>query len=166
MNKALAAIEPIFRKYDAGSPFDYKFVDQEYARKFANERRIGSLATVFAVLAIFISCLGLFGLANFSAERRGREIGVRKVLGASVFSIWRLLSREFFLLVTISCCIAGPISYYFMHEWLKHYTYRTDISWYIFAVTIAGALLITLLTVSIQALKAAVMKPAERLRTE
>ena len=166
VNKALTAIGPVFRKYDAGSPFDYQFVDQEYARKFANEQRISGLATVFAALAIFISCLGLFGLASYSAEQRGREIGVRKVLGASVFSIWRLLSREFFLLVTISCCIAGPASYYFMHQWLQQYTYHTSISWWIFAASISGALLITLVTVSIQALKAAVINPAKRLRME
>ena len=166
VDKALAAIEPVFKKYDAGSPFDYRFVDQEYAGKFWNEQRIGKLATVFAVLAIFISCLGLFGLASFSAEQRGKEISIRKVLGASMFSIWRLLSREFFLLVAISCCIAIPISYYCMHEWLQQYTYRTQISWWIFAASIAGALLVTLVTVSIQALKAAVINPAKRLRTE
>ena len=164
VSKALAVIEPVFSKYNAGGPFEYTFVEEEYGRKFADEQRIGSLATVFAVLAIFISCLGLFGLASFVAERRGKEVSVRKVLGASTFSIWQLLSKEFFLLVSISCCIAGPVSYYFMHGWLQQYSYRTEISWWVFAAAVLGALLITLLTVSVQALKAAFMNPAERLR--
>jgi len=166
LTKALATIEPAFKKYNAGGPFDYQLVDQEYARKFANEQRIGSLATVFAVLAIFISCLGLFGLVSFTAEQRSKEIGIRKVLGASVSSIWRSLSREFVLLVAVACCIAGPLSYYFMHSWLQQYTYRTPIHWWLFAASIAGALLITLATVSIQAVRAALVNPVKSLRSE
>jgi len=166
LSKVLAAIEPVFKKYNAGGPFDYQLVDQEYARKFANEQRIGSLATVFAVLAIFISCLGLFGLVSFTAEQRSKEIGIRKILGASVSSIWRSLSREFVLLVAVACCIAGPLSYYFMHSWLQQYTYRTPISWWLFAASITGALGITLATVSIQAVRAALVNPVKSLRSE
>jgi hypothetical protein len=166
LSRSLATIEPVFKKYNVGGPFDYQLVDQEYGRKFANEQRIGSLATIFAVLAIFISCLGLFGLVSFTAEQRGKEIGIRKVLGASVFSIWRSLSREFVLLVAVACCIAGPLSYYFMHSWLQQYTYRTSIHWWLFAASIAGALAITLATVSIQAVRAALVNPIKSLRSE
>jgi putative ABC transport system permease protein len=121
---------------------------------------------VFAVLAIFISCLGLFGLASFVAEQRTKEIGVRKVLGASVFDLWQLLSRDFVILVFISLFIATPTVYYFMHNWLQNYQYRTNLSWWIFAATGVGALLITLLTVSFQSIKAAIANPVKSLRTE
>ncbi len=120
----------------------------------------------FTVLAIFISCLGLFGLASFVAEQRTKEIGVRKVLGASVFSLWQLLSKEFFMLVNISLLIAIPVAYYFMHNWLQNYTYRTDISWWVFTVAGISALLVTLLTISYQSVKAALMNPVKSLRTE
>jgi hypothetical protein len=163
---ALAALEPVFKKYNPGSAFEYKFVDEEYARKFDDEKRIGSLASVFALLAIFISCLGLFGLASFVAEQRTREIGVRKVLGASLFHVWRMLSRDFVLLVVISCLIATPIAWYFLHRWLQQYEYRAPMSWWIFVLAGAGALLITLLTVSYQALKAGLLNPVKSLRTE
>jgi putative ABC transport system permease protein len=163
---ALSKIEPVFRKYNPGSPFEYKFIDEEYARKFSDEQRIGSLATVFAILAIFISCLGLFGLASFVAERRTKEIGVRKVLGASVFNVWRLLSKEFVTLVIISLFIASAASYYFMNNWLQNYQYRANLSWWIFATAGIGALTITLLTVSFQAIKAAIANPVKSLRTE
>ena len=135
-------------------------------KKFGNEQRIGKLASFFAILAIFISCLGLFGMASFVAEQRTKEIGVRKVLGASVFNLWRLLSKDFVLLVLLSCAIAIPIAYYFLHEWLQKYEYRTEISWWIFAAAGIGALLITLITVSFQAIKAAIANPVKSLRTE
>jgi putative ABC transport system permease protein len=163
---ALAAIRPVFSRYDPGSPFEYKFVDDEFERKFSDEQRIGHLATVFAVLAVFISCLGLFGLASFVAEQRIREIGVRKVLGASLFHLWRLLSTDFVILVIISCAIAIPVSGYFLHGWLQQYEYRTPLSWWIFAAASLGALAITLLTVSYQAIRAALMNPVTSLRTE
>jgi ABC-type antimicrobial peptide transport system permease subunit len=163
---ALAAIGNVFKKYDAGQPFSYKFVDEEYAKKFRNEQRIGSLSSCFAILAIFISCLGLFGMAMFMAEQRRKEIGVRKVLGASVLSVWRLLSKDFVVLVFISLFIAIPIAYYFIHNWLQNYEYRTAISWWIFAATGIGALIITLLTVSFQAVKAAIVNPVDSLRSE
>jgi putative ABC transport system permease protein len=163
---ALAAIGPVLKRYDPGSPFEYKFVDEEYENKFSDEQRIGHLATVFAILAVFISCLGLFGLASFVAEQRVREIGVRKVLGASLFNLWHLLSTDFVILVIISCAVAIPVSGYFLHEWLQQYEYRTPMSWWIFAGASVGALIITLLTVSYQAIRAALMNPVSSLRTE
>lgn len=164
--QALAKIETIFKRLVPAVPFDYKFIDTEYGLKFAAEERIGKLASVFAVLAIFISCLGLFGLASFIAEKRTREIGIRKVLGASVYNLWKMLSIDFVLLVVISCCIAIPVAYYFLHQWLQRYEYRTEISWWIFALAIGSALMITLLTVSFQAIKAAIANPVKSLRTE
>ena len=163
---ALAQTEAVFRKYNPAAPFDYKFVDQEYARKFADEERVGKLASVFAVLAIFISCLGLFGLAMFTAEQRTKEIGIRKVLGASVGNLWGLLSKDFVYLVGIAFGIATPIAYYFLSGWLQKYAYRTEMSWWIFAASGAGALVITLLTVSFQAVKAALVNPVKSLRSE
>jgi ABC-type antimicrobial peptide transport system permease subunit len=129
---ALAAIETVFKKYNPDFPFDYKFTDEAYAKKFSDEERIGHLATFFAVFAVLISCLGLFGMASFVAEQRTREIGVRKVLGASVTSLWGLLSKEFVALVVISCLFAVPIAYYFLHQWLQQYEYRTAISAWVF----------------------------------
>jgi len=163
---ALGKIETAFKKYCPSEPFAYKFADDEYARKFATEERVGQLASFFAVLAIFISCLGLFGMASFMAEQRIKEIGVRKVLGASVFNLWGLLSRDFVVLVIISVLIAAPAAYYFMHNWLQNYQYRTEITWWIFAVAGAGALVVTLATVSFQAIRAALMNPVKSLRTE
>ncbi len=163
---ALPKIEAVFKKVIPAAPFDYKFADSEYALKFAAEERVGKLASFFAVLSIFISCLGLFGLASFVAEQRTKEIGVRKVLGASIYNLWKLLSKDFVLLVIFSCCIAAPIAYYTLHSWLQSYEYRTEISWWIFAIAIIGALLITLLTVSFQAIKAAIANPVKSLRSE
>ncbi|WP_460474853.1 ABC transporter permease [Emticicia fontis] len=163
---ALSKVEAVFKKHNPGSPFDYKFVDQEFGQKFATEERIGKLASFFAALAIFISCLGLFGLASFVAEQRTKEIGIRKVLGASVTNLWSLLSKDFVYLVIISCIIAIPIAYYFLNDWLQKYEYRTGISWWIFAVSGGGALAITLLTVSFQAIKAALMNPIKSLKSE
>jgi putative ABC transport system permease protein len=164
--ESIAAMESAFKKYIPSAPFDYKFADNEFAAKFASEERIGKLSTFFAVLAIFISCLGLFGLASFVAEQRTKEIGVRKVLGASVFNLWKMLSKDFVLLVIISLLIAVPLSYYGMHRWLSNYPYRTRISWWVFAVSGTGAILITLLTVSYQAIRAAMANPVVSLRTE
>ena len=163
---ALAKIQPVFKKYDPASPFEFKFIDDEYAKKFSNEQRIANLASVFAILAIFISCLGLFGLASFVAEQRTKEIGVRKVLGATVFTLWKLLSKEFVALVIISLLIAIPTAYYFMHNWLQNYQYHTELSGWIFVAAGLGAMGITLLTVSFQAIKAAIANPVKSLRTE
>jgi ABC-type antimicrobial peptide transport system permease subunit len=166
VHAALAAIGPVFSKYNPGSPFMYKFMDDDYALKFEDEVRIAHLASVFTTLAIFISCLGLFGLASFVAEQRTKEIGVRKVLGAGVFTLWGLLSKEFLKLVVLSFFISMPLGYLAMHKWLQTYTYRTALSWWIFAVAGGGILLITLLTVSYQSLRAATMSPVKSLRSE
>jgi ABC-type antimicrobial peptide transport system permease subunit len=163
---AITKIGSAFKKLVPTVPFDYKFVDSEYATKFAAEERIGSLASFFASLAIFISCLGLFGLASFVAEKRTKEIGIRKVLGASIYNLWQMLSKEFVVLVLVACCIAVPLAYYFLHQWLQKYEYRTEISWWVFVVAIGGAVMITLLTVSFQAIKAAIANPVKSLRTE
>jgi predicted permease len=163
---ALAKVEPVFRKFNPSSPFQFDFTDEQYAQKFSAENRIGTLASVFAGLAILISCLGLFGLASFTAEQRTKEIGIRKVLGASVFNLWELLSRDFVKLVIISFVIAAPIAWYFMSQWLQDYNYRSEISWWIFAVAGFGALVVTLLTVSFQAIKAALANPVKSLRSE
>lgn len=164
--EALAKIESIFKKLVPTVPFDYDFVDTEYAEKFAAEERIGSLASFFAALAIFISCLGLFGLASFIAEKRTKEIGIRKVLGATIYTLWKLLSTEFVVLVIVASLIATPLAYYFLNNWLQNYEYHTAISWWVFAIAIGGALLITLLTVSFQTIKAALSNPVKSLRSE
>ena len=163
---ALATIAGIFKKYDAGTPFSYQFIDSDYAKKFDNEERIGKLAGCFAGLAIFISCLGLFGMASFMAEQRIKEIGVRKVLGATIFNLWQLLSKDYVVLVRNELLNAGPVSYYFMHKWLQNYSYRTDIAWWVFASAAAGAMIITLLTVSYQSIKAATANPVKSLKSE
>jgi len=163
---ALSKIQAVFKKYNPSAPFDYTFNDEDYAKKFSDEQRIGDLATFFTILAVFISCLGLFGLASFVAEQRKKEIGVRKVLGASVFNLWKMLSREFALLVIISCFIAIPLAWYYLHQWIIQYDYRTDISWWVFVISGAGAFVVTILTVSFQAIKAAIANPVKSLRTE
>jgi ABC-type antimicrobial peptide transport system permease subunit len=165
-HEALAKIEPVFKKYEPENSFEYQFEDEQHARKFGNEKRIGTLASIFASLGIFISCLGIFGLASFVAEQRTKEIGIRKVLGATVFNMWRLLSRDFVILVLIACAISIPISFYFMNNWLQQYEYRTTISWEVFAFAVLGALLITLATVSYQSVKAALTNPVKSLRSE
>jgi putative ABC transport system permease protein len=163
---ALPKIEATLGKIVPTALFDYTFVDEEYGQKFSQEERIGRLAGIFAGLAIFISCLGLFGLASFVAEQRTKEVGIRKVVGASVFHLWKMLSTDFVVLVIISCCIAIPIAYYFLTGWLQQYAYRTDISWWLWGISCLAALVITLLTVSYQTLKAATMNPVKSLRSE
>ncbi|WP_201723552.1 ABC transporter permease [Spirosoma sp. 209] len=165
-SEALSSIEATFRKYNPNTPFEYKFADDDYDAKFRAEERIGKLASCFAVLAILISCLGLFGLASFVAQQRTKEIGIRKVLGASVSSLWQLLSKDFVALVLIACLIAIPLAYYLMGSWLQNYTYRVNLSWWIFAAAGLGALVVTLLTVSYQSIKAALINPVKSLRAE
>lgn len=164
--QSISSIEKVWKKYTPEVPFDYKFVDEEFGNKFQAEERIGKLSSYFAILAIFISCLGLFGMASFVAEQRTKEIGIRKVLGASVANIWQLLSKEFVLLVVISCVIAAPIAWYYLDNWLTNYDYRINISWQVFVLAAIAALAITLLTVSFQAIKAALANPVKSLRTE
>jgi ABC-type antimicrobial peptide transport system permease subunit len=166
MPETLAKVETVFKRYNTVSPFEYQFVDQEYEKKFGDEQRIGKLSGIFASLAIFISCLGIFGLASFMAGQRTKEIGLRKVMGASVLNLWRMLSMDFVFLVMISLFIAIPISYLAMNAWLQKYEYRTDIAWWVFVVSGAGALLITLITVSYQSIKAALANPVNSLRSE
>jgi ABC-type antimicrobial peptide transport system permease subunit len=166
VKKSLSSIEQVLKKYTPSVPFDYKFVDEEFGNKFRNEERIGKLSSYFAILAVLISCLGLFGMASFVAEQRTKEIGIRKVLGASIANLWRLLSTEFFLLVLLSCIIAAPIAWYYLDSWLKNYDYRIEIKWPVFIWAALAALLITLLTVSFQAIKAAIANPVKSLRTE
>ena len=164
--QSLSKIEQVVKKYTPNVPFDYKFVDEEFGNKFRAEERIGKLSSYFAVLAIFISCLGLFGMASFVAEQRTKEIGIRKVLGASMGNLWRLLSTEFFVLVLVSCIIAAPIAWYYLSNWLSNYDYRIEIKWQVFVMAAVAALIITLLTVSFQAIKAAIANPTKSLRTE
>ena len=166
IRQALSQVQAVLQKYIPSAPFDYKFVDEEFAKKFGDEERTGKLAGCFALLAIFISCLGLFGMASFMAEQRIKEIGIRKVLGASVFQVWRLLSKDFVVLVTISLLIATPVAWYFMHGWLQNYEYHTAMPWWVFIAAGTGAMTITLLTVSFQAIRAAVANPIKSLKTE
>jgi ABC-type antimicrobial peptide transport system permease subunit len=158
--RSLSSIEQIWKKYTPSVPFNYKFVDEEFGNKFQAEERIGKLASYFAVLAIFISCLGLFGMASFVAEQRTKEIGIRKVLGASVVNLWRLLSTEFFVLVVFSCILATPIAWYYLDKWLTNYDYRIAIKWHVSRAALL-AVIITLLTVSFQAIKAAIANPVK-----
>ena len=162
----ITTIENVFKEHFPDIPFEYDFIDGEYGEKFASEERIGTLSGVFTALAILISCLGLFGLTSFVAEQRKKEIGVRKVLGASIFNVWNMLSKDFLKLVVISCFIAVPIAYFIMNGWLQEYPYRVILKWWIFAIAMLGAMLVTILTVSFQAIKAARANPVKSLRTE
>jgi putative ABC transport system permease protein len=166
VQNAIPKIESAFKKIVPSAPFDFTFADDDYNAKFQTEERIGNLALIFSSLAIFISCLGLFGLASFMAEQRSKEIGIRKVLGASVGNLWRMLSRDFVLLVVFACLIAAPLSYSFMSGWLQHYEYHIKIPSYVFILASGGAILITLLTVSYQSIKAALTNPVKSLRSE
>jgi putative ABC transport system permease protein len=166
VRSALDKIEAVIKKYDPAAPFEYKFQDDDYARLFNDEERTGKLASVFASLAVFISCLGIFGLASFTASQRTKEIGIRKVLGATIFNVWKMLSCDFVWLVVLSILVATPVAYHFSNQWLQKYEYRIEISWWVFVVTGIGALTITLLTVSYQSIKAALMNPVNSLRSE
>jgi len=165
-SKAISIMKPIFDKYNPSFPFEYQFADEQYGKKFNYEELVGNLAAIMAVLAIFISCLGLFGLASFTAEQRVKEIGVRKVLGASVFNLWKLLSKDFVVLVLVACAIAIPVAWYAMNDWLKNYEYKISIGWMTFALVVTLSIAITLITVSFQSIKAALSNPVKSLRTE
>lgn len=162
----LKKAEVIFKKYNPAYPFDYHFIDEEYAKKFDDQKRTATLAALFAGLTIFISCLGLFGLATYMAENRIKEIGVRKVLGASVANITTLLSKDFLKLVLIALLIATPVAWWAMQKWLQNYEYRIAISWWVFVIAGILSVLIALITVSYQAIKAAIANPVKSLRTE
>jgi ABC-type antimicrobial peptide transport system permease subunit len=164
--EAITQLTAIFNKYNPSFPYVYRFADESYAEKFNLEILIGKLAGIFASLAVIISCLGLFGLAAYIAEQRTKEIGIRKVLGATVAQLWLLLSKDFILLVLISCAIASPLAWYFFHDWLENYSYRINIGAGVFIMAAIMAILITLLTVSFQAIKAALLNPVKSLRNE
>jgi ABC-type antimicrobial peptide transport system permease subunit len=166
LKKSLAAIKPIFESYNPSVPFEYRFADEEFGKKFTIENQTAKLSGIFAGLAIFISCLGLFGLAAYMAERRTKEIGIRKVLGATVAGLWMLLSREFVGLVLLGCIIASPIAFLVTNNWLQKYDYRIDIGWGVFVTAGISAVLIALMTVSFQAIKAAIANPVKSLRSE
>jgi putative ABC transport system permease protein len=163
---ALAKLTAAFNKYNPAYPYTYEFADAGYATKFNLEILIGKLAGLFAALAIFISCLGLFGLAAYMAEQRTREIGIRKILGASLSQLWVMLTRDFIVLVLISCLIASPVALYFLQNWLQQYAWRINIGADVFLIAAGAAVVITLLTVSLQAIKAAVANPVKSLRQE
>lgn len=165
-SEALAKIEQTFKKVAPEVPYEFSFADDAYAAKFAYEERVGKLAAVFAALAVVISCLGLFGMASFMTERRTKEIGIRKVVGASVIELWKMMSSEFVILVALSWMIAAPISWFALSRWIESFTYRTSISWEVFAAAGAGALIVTLLTVSYRLLEAANRNPVKSLRSE
>jgi putative ABC transport system permease protein len=165
-SEAVKKIERLCKSIAPEAPFDFNFADADYDKKFAYEERVGKLATVFSVLAILISCLGLFGMALFMTERRTKEIGIRKVVGASVFGLWKLLSTEFVVLVGLSFVIAVPIAWFSLGAWIENFVYRTDISWQVFAGAGFGSVAVTLLTVSVQLLKAAHRSPIHSLKTE
>jgi putative ABC transport system permease protein len=164
--RTISGLQTIFRRADNTQPFDYHFVDKDFDQKFKYQQFIGSLATIFGCLAIFISCLGLFGLSAFMAEQRKKEVGIRKVVGASVTSITTLLSGDFLKLVLLSCVIAFPLAYWMMHDWLQTYDYRIGIKWYVFVVAAILTLFIAFATVSFQAIRAAKANPVKSLRTE
>ncbi|MEO7045484.1 MAG: ABC transporter permease [Ferruginibacter sp.] len=166
INTTLASIEKTFKKYSPGYPFEYSFLDEAFAKEYRTEAIIGKLSLIFTTIALLISALGLFGLAAFSAVKRTKEIGIRKVLGASVSSVVMLLSKDFIKLVLIAILIAAPIAWYIMQNWLQGFAYRINISWWMFALADFVGIVIALLTVSYQAIKAAVANPVESLRSE
>jgi putative ABC transport system permease protein len=165
-SKAIAAVEKVWKSYNAEFPFEFAFLDDQFSKMYSDDQRTGTLFNVFAVIAILISCLGLFGLATYTAHVRIKEIGIRKVLGASVAGITRLLAKDFVQLVLIAFVIATPVAWIGMNKWLQNYAYRVDIAWWIFIITGLLAILIALITVSFQAIKAALANPVSSLRTE
>jgi putative ABC transport system permease protein len=166
VQESMGLIANSFKKHISSAPFDYRFADETYSKKFDTEVRLGKLTTSFSALAILISCLGIFGLVSFVAEQRTKEIGIRRVLGASVYSLWQMLSKDFLWLVVIASMLAVPMAVYLLNDWLNNYEYRITISWWIPFVSVSGAVLITLATISFQAIRAARMNPVKSLRSE
>lgn len=165
-SKAIAAVSKEWKKYNTAFPFDYTFLDEDYDQMYKSDQRSGTLFSVFAGIAIFISCLGLFGLATYTAQVKVKEIGIRKVLGASIFNITSMLSKDFLMLIIVSLIIASPIAWYLMNKWLQDYTYRIHIQWWTFVLAGTAAILIALMTISFQAIKAALANPVESLKNE
>ena len=164
--QALASLQKVYKELNPNFAFEYSFSDAEYQALYQNEQVVGKLSNGFAFLAIFISCLGLLGLAMFTAEQRFKGIGIRKVLGASVVSLFGSLSKEFIVLVIIALLIATPLSYFAMAKWLENYQYKTGLSWWVFALSALIAVIITLMTISFQTVKAALVNPVKSLRSE
>ena len=165
-NNVLNKLESKWKSFAPATPFDYSFLDKDFQKNYSAETRLSAIVSYFTIIAILISCLGLFGLATFSAEQRIKEIGVRKVLGACITSIVTLLSKDFLKLVIISIIIASPLAWFVMNKWLQSFAYRIDISWVYLAITALAAILIALITISYQAIKAATANPVESLRSE
>ena len=166
VQKAIADVGTIYKKYEPSSPLSFGFVDQDLEKLYNNDQKTGEIMLIFSILAIIVSCMGLFGLATFATEQRMREIGIRKVLGASVASITALLSKDFLKLVLIAIVIASPAAYYLMENWLQDFAYRVNIGWPVFVVSAMLSISIALLTVSYQAIKAALMNPVKSLKSE
>jgi putative ABC transport system permease protein len=166
MKAALAKAETVFRKFFPQSPFEYKFMDATFENMYRADTKTATLVSAFSGIAIFISCLGLFGLVSFTAEQRTKEIGIRKILGATVINLTTLLSKDFVKLVIIAIIIASPIAWWAMNKWLEAFAYKINISWWMFGVTGIAALFIALTTVCVQAVKAAMANPVKSLRTE
>ena len=166
ITSTLAYINEVWNKFSPGYPLDYKFMDENFGQMYNAEEKLANLIWIFTVLAIFVGCMGLFGLAAFSAEQRKKEIGIRKVLGASVLNIVGLLSKSFLSIVLTSCLLAFPIAWWAMHNWLQDFSYQIEIGWWVFVLAGVAALFVALCTVSFQAIKAAVANPVKSLRTE
>jgi putative ABC transport system permease protein len=166
VQQSLAVIEKHWNNISPAYPFNFLFLDESFYSLYQQEQKESRIFTIFAFISIFIACLGLFGLAAFSAEQRTKELGIRKVLGASVSGLAGLLSKDFVQLVLIANLIAWPIGYFAMNKWLQNFAYRIDMSWWVFALAGGLALVIALLTVSTQAIKAALANPVESLRYE
>ena len=164
--QALAGIEEVCKSINPQFPFTYQFSDEEYQKQYKSEQVVGDLANCFAMLAIFISCLGLLGLAIFATLQRTKEIGIRKVLGASITSLFALISKEFILLVLIAFFVAAPLAWFALDKWLQQFAYRTDINAWVFLLAGLAAMFIALATVSYQAIKAALTNPVKSLKTE
>ncbi len=164
--EALASLEKVYKELNPKVPFTYKFSDEEYQKLYTSEQIIRQFANYFAFLAIFISCLGLLGLVIFTAEQRTKEFGIRKVLGASPLILFNLLSKEFLMLIVVAILIASPVAWYFSHQWLEDFAYKTNISWWVFVIAAFMAMLIALITISFQAIRAAIANPVKSLRTE
>jgi ABC-type antimicrobial peptide transport system permease subunit len=164
--QAISSMEKVFKQFNPGFPFKYYFTDDEISKNYKAEHTVSKLSRYFAFLAIFISCMGLFGLVMFTTEQRTKEIGIRKVLGASVPGIVQMLSKDFLKLVFIAAVIAFPVAWWAMHKWLADFAYRIDIGWWVFVVAGIAAALIALVTISFQAIKAAITNPVKSLRTE
>jgi putative ABC transport system permease protein len=162
----LATMKNKWDAFNTGEPFTYAFMDDLYNKTYAAEQKTGTILNIFALLTVFVACLGLFGLATYTAEQRTKEIGIRKVLGASVAEVTGMLSKEFIKLVLIASLIAFPAAWWAMNEWLQSFAYRINISWWVFVIAGVAALSIALITVSFQAIKAALMNPVKSLRTE